>query len=117
VTIRDAAGTIVYANRRALARMGFDSLEALQTRSSVAVMDDYLVEDEHGRLLSMDDVPSVRLMNDQPAEPLLMRTVHRATGERRWNLLKATALRDEQGEFLGALTVIEDVTAVKAAEV
>lgn len=117
VTIRDADGTIVYANRQALARLGFDSLEELQTRSSGAVMDDYLVEDESGRALTFDDVPSVRMMHDQPTGPLLMRTVRRSTGERRWNLLKATALRDDQGEFLGALTVIEDVTAVKTAEV
>ncbi len=117
ITIRDATGAIVYANRAALEHMGFDSLEELRRRSSRSIMDDYIVEDENGEPLTMEDVPSVRMMRDKPAEPLLMRTVNRVTGELHWNLLKATALRAENGSFLGAITVIEDLTAVKTAEV
>jgi PAS domain S-box-containing protein len=117
VTVRDADGEIAYANRAALAHLGFRSLEDLRCRSSQSIMDDYVVQDEHGEPLTMEDVPSVRLMNGRRAEPLLMRVVNRSTGDLRWNLLKSTALRDEQGRFLGAMTVIEDVTAVKAAEV
>jgi PAS domain S-box-containing protein len=117
VTIRDADGSIVYANRAALAHLGFDSREQLQTRSSSSIMADYIVEDEHGGALSLDDVPSVRLMHGMTATPLLMRVVNRSSGELRWNLLRATPLRDADGEYLGAITVIEDVTAVKQAEV
>jgi PAS domain S-box-containing protein len=117
VTIRDASGQIVYANQTALAHLGFESREQLQARSSRSIMDDYIVEDEHGKPLSIDDVPSVRLMYGRPAAPLLMRTVHRATGELHWNLLRATPLRNDDGDFIGAITVIEDVTAVKQAEV
>jgi PAS domain S-box-containing protein len=117
ITIRDTGGEIVYANRAALAHLGFDSMDELQRRSSASIMDDYIVEDEHGEPLTLADVPSVRLMRDEPAAPLLMRVVHRVTGEVRWNLLKATALRGEDRSFLGAITVIEDVSAVKTAEV
>lgn len=80
-------------------------------------MDDYIVHDERGRPLSMSDVPSVRLLHGQPAEPLLMRTVHRQTGQARWELLKTAGLRDADGEVVAAVTVIEDLTAVKTAEV
>jgi serine phosphatase RsbU (regulator of sigma subunit) len=45
-----------------------------------------------------------------------MRTVHRVTGELRWNLLKASALRDESGAIVATATIIENVTAVKASE-
>jgi PAS domain S-box-containing protein len=117
VTVRAPGGEIVYANRAALAHMGFESLDELRRRSSQSIMDDYVVDDEHGQPLTMEDVPSVRLMHGRHAEPVLMRVVNRATGELRWNLLKAAALRDERGTFLGAMTVIEDVTAVKTAEV
>lgn len=116
VTIRDRSGQIVYANRAALANMGFESLQQLQRRSSQSVMEDYLVEDEQGRALSIEDVPSMRLMQDERAEPLLMRTVHRASGEVRWNLLKSTPMRNRRGKITAAVTVIEDVTAVKTAE-
>jgi serine phosphatase RsbU (regulator of sigma subunit) len=117
VTIRDPDGDIVYANRAALTSMGFGSLAELRSRTSVSIMDEYLVEDEHGQPLSMQDVPSVRMMHGKSAPPLLMRTVHKATGVEVWRLLKTTAMRDERGQFLGAITVIEDVSPVKAAEV
>jgi PAS domain S-box-containing protein len=117
VTVRSAEGEIVYANRAALAHLGFESMDELRARSSQSIMDDYLVEDEHGRPLTMDDVPSVRMMHGRAAGPTLMRTVHRVTGDVTWDLLKTTALRDDDGELIGAMTVIEDVTAVKTAEV
>jgi PAS domain S-box-containing protein len=117
VTIRDRDGTIAYANRAALASMGFGSLAELQARSSQAIMADYLVEDEFGNPLTLQDVPSVRLMRGGSAAPLLMRTVHRQTGELHWRQLKATPLLDDRGEPVAAVTVIEDVTAVKTAEI
>jgi PAS domain S-box-containing protein len=117
VTVRSAEGGIVYANRAALAHLGFESMDELRARSSQSIMDDYLVEDEHGRPLTLDDVPSMRMMHGRVAEPTLMRTVHRVTGDVTWDLLKTTALCDDDGELIGAMTVIEDVTAVKTAEV
>lgn len=116
VTIRDRDGAIAYANLAALRSMGFTSMEELQSRSSDEIMSDYLVEDEEGRPLSMDDVPSIRLMHGEQVESLLMRTVNRTTGELSWRQLKTTPLRDEHGEFIAAVTVIEDLTAVKTAE-
>jgi PAS domain S-box-containing protein len=117
VTVRSAEGEIVYANQAALAHLGFASMEELRLRSSQSIMDDYIVEDEHGEPLTMNDVPSVRLMHGRAAAPTLMRTVHRVTGNVQWDLLKTTALHDDDGELIGAMTVIEDVTAVKMAEV
>ena len=78
----------MYANRAAIEHLGFDSLEELQRHSLDSIMADYIVHDEHGRPLSMSDVPSVRLLRGQPAQPLLMRTVNRLTGQARWQLLK-----------------------------
>jgi PAS domain S-box-containing protein len=116
VTIRDPSHHIVYANPAALAHMGFSSLEEMQARGLNSIMDDYVVQDEDGKDLTMQDIPSVRQLAGQPAEPLLMRTVHRVTGEVSWNLLKATVLRDDRGESIAAVTIIEDVTAEKTAE-
>jgi PAS domain S-box-containing protein len=117
VTIREPGGEIAYANRAALRSMGFESLEDLTSRPSRSIWDEYTVTDEQGDPLTWEDVPSIRMMRGQPGPPVLMRVVHRDTGELRWRLLKATALRDADEEFLGAITVIEDVTAVKTAEI
>ena len=40
----------------------------------------------------MDDIPSVQILRGEPPRPLLIRTVHRPTGQQYWNLLKAAPL-------------------------
>lgn len=116
VTIRDRNDLIIYANRAALQHMGFGSLADLQARPPGSIMSDYVVRGEDGRELSMDDIPSVRLLRGETAEPLLIRTVHRDSGVLSWSVLKATALRDESGDVTATVMIIEDVTAVKSAE-
>jgi serine phosphatase RsbU (regulator of sigma subunit) len=116
VTIRDRSDQIIYANRAALDDMGFASLTDLQSRAPRAIMDDYIVLDEFGRELSMADVPSVRILRGEAPDPLLMRTVHRVSGALSWKLLKATPLTGEAGELVATVTVIEDVTDSKGAE-
>jgi PAS domain S-box-containing protein len=116
VTIRDPHHHILYANDAALRHMGFSSLEEMQRRPPQSIFDDYIVTGEHGEELTMSDIPSVRLLEGREAEPLLLRTVHRTTGELAWNLLKSTLLRDAGGEAVAAVTIIEDVTSEKTAE-
>jgi PAS domain S-box-containing protein len=116
VTIRDRNDHIIYANRAACEHMGFASLEELQRRPPGSIMDDYLVTDEHGAELTMADVPSVRLLRGAKARPLVMRTIHRATGRLNWQVLKSTPLHDAGGEIVAAVTIIEDITREKQAE-
>jgi PAS domain S-box-containing protein len=116
VTIRDPHHHILFANRAALDHMGFASLEDMQRQPLQSIMADYVVHDEHGVELSMDAVPSVRLLAGESAEPLLMRTINRATGELRWQLLKAALIRDEDGQPVAAVTIIEDITRERIAE-
>jgi PAS domain S-box-containing protein len=116
ITIRDRDDNLVYANRAALDSLGFASLKEAQRDSLHAIMDDYIVLDEHGEPLTMDDIPSVRLLRGEPAPPLLLRSVHRGTGVTRWELLKAAPLHGPDGELVAAVTLIEDVTAVRTAE-
>lgn len=117
VTIRDRSDRLVYANRAALVHLGFHSSEELRSTSPEQIMADYLVSSETGKPISMEQIPSVRLLaGEQASEPLLIRTVHRHTGVQRWNLLKAAPLLDEAGEVEATITVIEDVTEQKRAE-
>jgi hypothetical protein len=115
VTIRDRHHHIIYANDAAVRQMGFDSLEEMQRRPLQSIFDDYVVQGEDGAELEMGDIPSVRLLDGQGAEPLVLRTVHRITGEISWNMLKSTLLRDENGEPVAAVTIIEDVSLEKTA--
>jgi PAS domain S-box-containing protein len=117
VAVRDRAGELIYANRRALEVMGLSSFAELRERSDRSVLERFIVEDEHGGPLTVEDFPSMRLMADQPADPLLMHVIDRQTGEAWWRLLKASPIHDDHGDVIAAVTVIEDVTAVKTAEV
>jgi PAS domain S-box-containing protein len=116
VTIRDREHRFVYANRAALAHLGFDTWEELRETAPAAIMSDYFVWGEDGREIAMQDIPSVRILRGEPAEPLLIQTVNRNTGARRWNLLKAAPLLDEQGAVEATITIIEDVTERKRSE-
>jgi PAS domain S-box-containing protein len=116
VTIRDRSGRLVYANQAAVESMGIASIDDIVERDPDALLRDYIVTDEEGRSLSSSALPSVRLLQGKPADPLLLRYVDRASGAEAWRLLKATPLYDPDGNIEAAITIIEDVTAAKRAE-
>lgn len=116
ITIRDREHRFLYANPPAVAHLGFSSWEELRDTAPDTIMSDFLVWDENGGEIRMQDIPSVRILRGEEAEPLLIRTVHRETGVQRWNLLKAAPLLGEDGEVEATITIIEDVTEQKRAE-
>jgi PAS domain S-box-containing protein len=116
ITIRDREHRFLYANPAAVAHLGFGSWEELRDTAPDTIMADFLVWDEEGKEIRMEDIPSVRILRGETAEPLLIRTVNRHTGEQRWNLLKAAPLLGEDGEVEATITIIEDVTEQKRAE-
>jgi PAS domain S-box-containing protein len=116
VTIRDREDRIVYANRAALDQLGFDTWEQLRETPPSSIMSDYVVRGADGREVVMEEIPSVRILRGEAAEPLLIRTVHRVSGVLRWQLLKASPLLDEAGETEATITIIEDVTERRRAE-
>jgi PAS domain S-box-containing protein len=116
VTIRDPHNHILYANPAALRQMGFSSLAEIQRTPPEAIFSDYLVHDEHGQELTMEQMPSVRLHAGKSGEPLVLRTIHRATGELRWELLKASPIHDQAGHLIATVMIIEDITRERLAE-
>ena len=111
VTIRGRDDRIIYANQAALDRLGFASVEDLGDADPRALMGDYETRGDRGQAIAMDDLPSVRLLRGEQPEPLLLRSVNRATGEELWALLKTSAVREADGSVEAAVTIIEDVTA------
>jgi PAS domain S-box-containing protein len=116
VTIRDSSDRIIYANRAALDQLGFPSTEELRCTPPNEIMADYLVVAEDGSEVVMDDIPSVRILRGEVPEPLLIRAIHRSSGEERWNLLKASPILGDGARVEATIMVIENVTARKRAE-
>jgi PAS domain S-box-containing protein len=103
VTIQDTDFRTIYLNQAARAAFGdTDDIAA-----------GFLSYTEDGAPLELDMLPGRKALAGEPPEPMLIRSINRATGEERWRLVKASAVEAEQRL---AVNVIEDVTDVKRAE-
>jgi PAS domain S-box-containing protein len=116
VTVHDAGGRLLYVNDAAVRLMGFGSAEELLAAPAGALMANARVFHPDGRRLESADLPGRRVLAGEEAAPLLVRWIAPDGGGLRWSLIKARALRDEQGDPVAAVNVIEDVTDVKEAE-
>jgi PAS domain S-box-containing protein len=116
VTIRDPTGRLIYANDAAMHMMGMSTTDAIERQDPVDLFERYTVTDENGAPLSMYDLPSVRLLAGEQPEPLVLRFVSDANGEELWRVLKSTPLYDIRGQIEAAVTIIEDITESKRAE-
>jgi PAS domain S-box-containing protein len=117
VTVRGADGRLVYANDAAVELLRVGSHEELHAMASGEAMALFDVYDEDGREVTLDRLPGARAWHlDHDPEPMIVRTVVRATGEQRWLLSKATTIRDGDERPLYVVSFTEDVTAVKRAE-
>ncbi len=115
VTVTDTSRRMRYANQAAADLLGYAGPADLVAQPLGGIAARWESTHEDGRPLKPEDVPSWKIVNGLPAEPLLTRVINRDTGEQRWRLVKAAPLRLHSGELL-AVSVIEDVTEVKEAE-
>ena len=115
VTVTDRDRRMRYANHAAAELLGCATPEELLALPLATIAAQWESTHEDGRPMVAEDVPSYKIVNGQPAEPLLTRIVNRETGEQRWRLVKAAPLRGPAGELM-AISVIEDVTEAKEAE-
>ena len=113
VTIRAADNHVIYANTAALDRLGFASVEELSVADPRELLGPWDIADEHGRQVRMEDLPSVKVLAGEDPEPMLLRYIHRDSGEETWVVLKAAPVRDASGSINAAVTIIEDVTTTR----
>lgn len=113
VTIRGADNHVIYANTAALERLGFSSVQELSVADPRELLGPWNIADEHGRPVCMEDLPSVKVLAGEDPEPMLLRYVHRDSGEERWVVLKARPVCDANGAIEAAVTIIEDVTMTR----
>jgi PAS domain S-box-containing protein len=117
VTVRAADGRLVYANDAAIDVLRVDSRDDLRGKAAGQMMAMFEAYDEDGRPVLLDQLPGARAWNlDHDPEPMIVRNVVRATGEQRWLLSKAIAIRGDDGVPQYVVNFTEDVTAVKRAE-
>ncbi len=117
ITVVDAQGHTVFANQAAADLLRVASPADLMSAEPGAIMPRFLVFDEQGRELDLEQMPGRRLFAGERPEPLLVRNVVRATGEERWIIVRASPVIDpETGRMLYAVNVFENITAVKRVQ-
>lgn len=117
VTVRGAHGALVYANDAAIEMLRVGSRDQLLSQSAGQTMALFDVYDEQGQPVSLDELPGVRAWTTaRDPDPMIVRNVVRATGEQRWLLSKAIAIRDAAARPRYVVNFTEDLTALKRAE-
>jgi PAS domain S-box-containing protein len=116
VTAQGPDGKLLFANQAAVKTLGFSSTEALLNAPTATILDRYDILDEDGRPFPLEALPGRRALLGQDAPEAVVRFRVRETGEENWSAVKATPIRDADGNVTMAINVIEDITSHKRAE-
>ncbi len=117
ITVVDEHGQTVFANQAAAQLLGVDDPGELTAAPPGTIMERFLVLDEQGHELDLERMPGRRLFAGEPAQPLLVRNIVRATGEERWLIVRSSPISDpDTGRVLYAVNVFENITEVKRVE-
>jgi PAS domain S-box-containing protein len=116
VTVQRTEGALIYANEAAASMLGFDSPQELLATPVPDVVAKFETTLEDGSPLRMEHLPGRQVLAGKEPVPLVTRVVDRGTGEERWRVTKASAVRDRDGDVRLVVNVIEDITDVKRAE-
>ena len=116
VTAQGPDGRLLFANEAAVRTLGFASSEELLNAPTASIMDRYDILDEDGQPFPIEALPGRRALLGEDAPDAVVRFRVRATGEENWSAVKATPIRDADGNVTMAINVIEDITAHKRAE-
>ena len=116
VVVQDRSQRLVYANETAAATLGFPSVAALlgAAPEELVSLADYYNED--GSPLTPEQYPSRRVFSGEEVGPHTVRVIDRATGEERWRVNKSRGVLDARGATGLVVTVIEDITEQRRAE-
>lgn len=117
ITVEDVDGRTVFANQAAARLLGLATASELTSAKPGAIMPRFLVLDEQGRELGLEDMPGRRLLAGEHPGPLLVRNIVRATGEERWLVVRSSPVIDpETDRIIYAVNVFENITGVKRGQ-
>ena len=116
VTAQAPDGSLVFANQRAIEALGYASVEELTRTPADEVRDRFEMYAEDGAPFPPDGLPGRLALEGAEDAEAVIRSVDTRDGTERWNRVKATPIRGEDGAVVMAINVMEDVTDLKRAE-
>jgi PAS domain S-box-containing protein len=116
VTVQAPDASLVYVNQAAAEMLGCASPDEVLSTPLSRLLERFVVLDERGNLFDVNQFPGRHALAGRDAPPALTHTVDKRTGDERWSLTKATAVRDAHGHVVLAVNVVEDVTDARLVE-
>ncbi|MEA2424376.1 MAG: hypothetical protein QOH13_786 [Thermoleophilaceae bacterium] len=116
VTVQDRSGGLVFANQAAADLLGAENVSELLATPPLELAERFISYNADGTPLQYEQLPGRHVLEGREAEPLVLRTIDRKTGDERWRVTKSNAVLDAAGEVVLAVNVIEDITESKRAE-
>jgi PAS domain S-box-containing protein len=117
ITMEDERGRTVFANRAAAELVGVPAPEDVTRARPGELISRFVILDEHGKELGLEDMPGRKLFAGEQPAPLLVRNIVRATGEERWLMVRCSPVIDpDSNRVVYAVNVFENITEVKRAE-
>ena len=116
VTVQRPDGTLAYANEAAARGLGFDTPEQLVATPPQEILAGYDVLTEEGEPFPVERFPGRLVLEGADEAEAVFRYRVRATGQERWSVVKATAIRDADGKVSYAVNLMRDVTGARRRE-
>ena len=116
ITVQDASGRLLFANAAAARMLGYASPEELMAATDEERLAAFELLDDDGRPLARDRLPGRRVLaGEEMVEEVIQYRV-RATGECRWSIVRASAIRDTDGRVEFSINTFHDISERVLAE-
>lgn len=109
-------GQWLFANDQAAELCGFPSAEALMQASVAEVLERFEIADETGQPLPLTALPARQAFQGQQPPATILRTRQKGSEVERWSMVRANPVFDAQGNVSFAVSVFQDISALKQAE-
>ena len=116
VSVQDRTGRIVYINEAAARFVGVDPGDRAPEGLAGAIGRAFVILDEAGREVSVDELPSARVFDGEAQAEALLRFHRRATGEDLWTSVRSRPITDPSGGLAFVVSIFHDVTERRRTE-
>jgi len=117
VVVHDASGALVFANETASDLPGIEELHHVRTDGGAGHSPRFEFFDEAGQPLDPELLPRRRTLRGEATDSLVLRSREVESGRETWLLERSTPILGTTDQVLYSVTTVQDVTAVKQAEV
>jgi two-component system phosphate regulon sensor histidine kinase PhoR len=119
ITMLDIHGNVVYVNDAAAKSCGFSSaneMMGMPRETLQMVLRRFEMRDEQGKLLSFDQLPTRRVLQDEKFAQIVLQYRDLIRGTTFWSLLKSQPIYDALGNVQFVVNVVTDITERKELE-